>query len=292
MSSTRSTTPPRPASRQGPASSSYCSSSAASAISPAWAAVKPRSPRISVIEVDSAPGIPRRAILVTSSSTSSRPRSTSTTRLRACSSPSTGASLPSGLRGWGRFRIAGRFRPGWGATPGRTARLRSRREGMTMSQEPGRDPGPSATASWPCVPVPSVPGDVWHWQLESMPVVSRVRSDLRARIAPPSVSSASTDDARDGLLLVFEELASNALRHGGGDVRALVVAGRDGWLLDLSDEAPDRPPGPAGARDPALGGMGLHLVAQLSIAYGWEGRPGRKHVWARLPSGREEAPEE
>jgi hypothetical protein len=31
--------------------------------------------------------------------------------------------------------------------------------------------------------------------------------------------------------------------------------------------------------------MGLHLVAQLSTDYGWECRPGRKHVWARLPSG-------
>ena len=150
-----------------------------------------------------------------------------------------------------------------------------------MVHEPAHD-------AWPSAPVPSVPGDVWHWQLEAMHVVSRVRSDLRARIAHPSVSSASTDDARDGLLLVFEELASNALRHGGGDVRALVVAGPNGWLLDLSDEAPDRPPIPAVDRDPALGGMGLHLVAQLSTAYGWEERPGRKHVWARLPSGRSE----
>jgi anti-sigma regulatory factor (Ser/Thr protein kinase) len=157
-----------------------------------------------------------------------------------------------------------------------------------MPQESSRDRGQqSASDAWPCVPVPSLPGDAWHWQLDSMPVVSRVRLDLRARIAHPSVSSSSTEDARDGLLLVFEELASNALRHGGGDVRALVVAGRDGWLLDLSDEAPDRPPVPAVDRDPALGGMGLHLVAQLSTAYGWECRPGRKHVWARLPSGRE-----
>ncbi len=144
---------------------------------------------------------------------------------------------------------------------------------------------------WPHAPVPSLAGDVWHWQLEAMHVVSRVRADLRARIAHPSVCSTSTDDARDGLLLVFEELASNALRHGGGAVRALVVAGTDGWLLDLSDEAPDRPPVPAVDRDPAFGGMGLHLVAQLSIEYGWEGRPGRKHVWARLPSGRTEPPE-
>jgi anti-sigma regulatory factor (Ser/Thr protein kinase) len=152
-----------------------------------------------------------------------------------------------------------------------------------MADEPA-DHSPEPT--WPCSPVPSVPGDVWHWQLEAMHVVSRVRSDLRARIAHPSVSSASTEDARDGLLLVFEELASNALRHGGGDVRALVVAGPHGWLLDLSDEAPDRPPVPAVDRDPALGGMGLHLVAQLSTSYGYEKRPGRKHVWARLPSGR------
>jgi hypothetical protein len=134
---------------------------------------------------------------------------------------------------------------------------------------------------WPHEPVPSLAGDVWHWQLEAMQVVSRVRADLRARIAHPSVCSTSTDDARDGLLLVFEELAS----HGGGAVRALVVAGTDGWLLDLSDEAPDRPPVPAVDRDPALGGMGLHLVAQLSAAYGWECRPGRKHVWALLPNG-------
>ena len=151
-----------------------------------------------------------------------------------------------------------------------------------MPDEPARD---ADRASWPCAPVPSVAGDVWHWQLESLPVVSRVRADLRARIAHPSVSSAWTEDARDGLLLVFEELASNALRHGGGDVRAVVVAAPWGWLLDLSDEAPQRPPVPAVDRDPALGGMGLHLVAQLSSEYGWEGRPGRKHVWARLPSG-------
>lgn len=159
-----------------------------------------------------------------------------------------------------------------------------------MAQEPARDPDgqpgtDDAGAVWPSSPVPSMAGDVWHWQLDSLPVVSRVRADLRARVAHPSVSSGSTDDARDGLLLAFEELASNALRHGGGDVRALVVAGPWGWLLDLSDEAPERPPVPAIDRDPALGGMGLHLVAQLSTDYGWEGRPGRKHVWARLPSG-------
>jgi anti-sigma regulatory factor (Ser/Thr protein kinase) len=187
-----------------------------------------------------------------------------------------------------RLRAPGEDRSGWTGPDVDPVPPASGYEGEAMAGETVPEP---AHAAWPSAPVPSVPGDVWHWQLEAMHTVSRVRSDLRARIAHPSVSAASTDDARDGLLLVFEELASNALRHGGGDVRALVVAGPNGWLLDLSDEAPDRPPVPAVDRDPALGGMGLHLVAQLSTDYGWEGRPGRKHVWARLPSGRTEGSE-
>jgi hypothetical protein len=113
--------------------------------------------------------------------------------------------------------------------------------------------------------------------------------DLRARLAHPSLASRSTEDAREGLLLVFEELSSNALRHGGGAVEALIVANAAGWLIVLSDGAPDRPPRPAVDRDPALGGMGLPMVAQLSLQYGWAGEGARKHVWARLPSGLEVA---
>jgi anti-sigma regulatory factor (Ser/Thr protein kinase) len=113
--------------------------------------------------------------------------------------------------------------------------------------------------------------------------------DLRARLAHPSLASRSTEDAREGLLLVFEELSSNALRHGGGAVQAVIVANAAGWLIVLSDEAPDRPPQPAVDRDPALGGMGLPMVAQLSLTFGWASEDGRKHVWAALPSGLEVA---
>ena len=62
----------------------------------------------------------------------------------------------------------------------------------------------------------------------------------------------------------LDQLAKGFARRTSLNVRALVVAGPGGWLLDLSDEAPDRPPVPAVDRDPSLGGMGLHLVAQLS----------------------------
>lgn len=142
---------------------------------------------------------------------------------------------------------------------------------------------------WPSVPVPCERGDVWRWELPTVHDASRVRMDLRARLAHPSLASRSTEDAREGLLLVFEELSSNALRHGGGAVRAVITANAAGWLIVLSDEAPDRPPRPAVDRDPALGGMGLPMVAQLSLAYGWAAEGGHKHVWASLPSGLETA---
>ena len=138
---------------------------------------------------------------------------------------------------------------------------------------------------WPSAAVPSERGDIWKWELPTVHDASRVRMDLRARLAHPSLAARSTEDAREGLLLVFEELSSNALRHGGGAVQAVIVANAAGWLIVLSDEAPDRPPKPAVDRDPALGGMGLPMVAQLSLDYGWSREPGRKQVWALLPSG-------
>ena len=65
---------------------------------------------------------------------------------------------------------------------------------------------------------------------------------------------------------------------------ATVVAGSGGWLLDVSDRAHEAMPAPAVDRDPAQGGMGLHLVARMSVAHGWYVDGGAKHVWACLPS--------
>ena len=89
---------------------------------------------------------------------------------------------------------------------------------------------------------------------------------------------------RERLVLAFDELASNALRHGEAPVVATVVAGSGGWLIDVSDRAPESMPAPAVDRDPAQGGMGLHLVARLSVAHGWYVDGGAKHVWACLPT--------
>jgi hypothetical protein len=43
-------------------------------------------------------------------------------------------------------------------------------------------------------------------------------------------------------------------------------------------------PTPAVGRDPAKGGLGLYLVARLSVAHGWYVDEGCKHVWACLPT--------
>jgi anti-sigma regulatory factor (Ser/Thr protein kinase) len=55
----------------------------------------------------------------------------------------------------------------------------------------------------------------------------------------------------DDLVLAFDELASNALRHGESPVVATVIAGFGGWLLDVSDRAPDVMPAPVVDRDPS-----------------------------------------
>ena len=135
----------------------------------------------------------------------------------------------------------------------------------------------------------AVPPDVadrteqtWGWEIRLPAELTRARTELRARVVGPGLLDRADLDDVDRLLLMFEELASNGLRHGGAPIRVCVIATDDGWLVDVSDARPDRPPVPAVDRDPALGGHGLHLVARLSARYGWTVADGRKHVWAAL----------
>lgn len=93
------------------------------------------------------------------------------------------------------------------------------------------------------------------------------------------------DDGIDQVLLTMEELASNALRHGRPPVRLRLLALSDGWLIDVTDTAPQRPPVPAVNRDPDRGWLRLHLVADLCPARGWTAHPGHKHVSAWLRPG-------
>jgi anti-sigma regulatory factor (Ser/Thr protein kinase) len=115
----------------------------------------------------------------------------------------------------------------------------------------------------------------WEWELRTAADVTSARGTLRHEVAP-----AAAEDDLQRLLLSFEELASNGVRHGRAPVRVRVAETSAGWLIDVTDAAVDRPPTPAVGRDAAEGGLGLYLVARLAAAQGWTVRGPRKHVWA------------
>ena len=138
--------------------------------------------------------------------------------------------------------------------------------------------------SWPLRPLPDGRGEVWRWHLGALAELPAARAVLRSRLLGVGFPPDPDDTGAERLVLAFDELASNALRHGESPVVATVVAGSGGWLLDVSDRAPQSLPAPAVGRDPAKGGMGLYLVARLSVAHGWYVDEECKHVWACLPS--------
>jgi anti-sigma regulatory factor (Ser/Thr protein kinase) len=134
--------------------------------------------------------------------------------------------------------------------------------------------------------VPQVRGTGWQWQITTPRQLSSLRIDLRARLRSAGCDDAVDDDdpVSERILLAVEELASNGLRHGADLVQVRVMATAEGWLIDVSDGATEQGPQPAVGRDPALGGMGLYLIAELTAGRGWDVTAGRKHVWASLPA--------
>jgi anti-sigma regulatory factor (Ser/Thr protein kinase) len=141
---------------------------------------------------------------------------------------------------------------------------------------------------WPLRPLPDGRGEVWRWRLAAVAELPAARAGLRRELGVVGFPRDDEDNSAERLVLAFDELASNALRHGEHPVVATIVAGSGGWLLDVSDRAPESMPQPALDRDPAHGGMGLHLVARMSVAHGWYVDDGAKHVWACLPAVQEQ----
>lgn len=86
----------------------------------------------------------------------------------------------------------------------------------------------------------------------------------------------------DDALLVADEIASNALRHGGGSAEISVDASRSSVHVEVRDASSKRPVlHRPGSMDE--GGRGLLLVS--SIATAWGTRPaaeGGKTVWVDL----------
>jgi anti-sigma regulatory factor (Ser/Thr protein kinase) len=139
----------------------------------------------------------------------------------------------------------------------------------------------AASAIWPSAsPPPAAPA--LYWTLREVSELPRVRAELR-RHASAMTSEGADPDLVDQLVLALDEMASNALRHGGGDVAASVRTTEDAFLIEVSDQAASQPPTPAVGRDPSEGGLGLYLIAELATGHGWYVSNRHKHVWALLP---------
>ena len=142
--------------------------------------------------------------------------------------------------------------------------------------------GQAAGPTWPSATPPDAAAGL-DWELSDVAELPRVRADLRRGVTSAD-DGPTGGDLRDRLVLALDEMASNALRHGGGGVRASVRATADAWLIVVSDQAFARPPTPAIGRDPSEGGLGLYLIAELATSHGWYVDGGCKHVWALIPS--------
>jgi anti-sigma regulatory factor (Ser/Thr protein kinase) len=142
--------------------------------------------------------------------------------------------------------------------------------------------GESAGLPWPSSEPPPA-ADGWHWELSSIAELPQVRAQLRRGLAEQSDGDDAAAERDEAVVLAFDEMASNALRHGGGGVRARVQRTSAAWLIEVRDSAADSPPQPAVGRDPSLGGLGLYLIAEMADDHGWHLTDGQKSVWALLP---------
>ena len=140
-------------------------------------------------------------------------------------------------------------------------------------------------ALWQSMRLPQEFGELWCQQLSSLSELAGLRARLRSSLTgSPIVVHPERDHWSERLVLIADELTSNALRHGGTPVAAALSRSGNHWLVAVSDASADVPPSPAVGRDPGLGGFGLYLVADLSARHGWCVARGTKTVWAVVPA--------
>ena len=127
--------------------------------------------------------------------------------------------------------------------------------------------------------------ELWCQEFTSLAELARLRARLRTSLTgTPVVVHPEREHWAERLVLIADELTSNALRHGGTPVATALSRLGDHWLIAVSDTSTEIPPAPAVGRDPGLGGFGLYIVADLAARYGWCVTRGTKTVWAVVPA--------
>lgn len=122
--------------------------------------------------------------------------------------------------------------------------------------------------------------------------ISRVEDLCRLRQGLHRVIDGCCDEPQcaEHLVLVANELATNALRHGSAPAIVRLMTNDTEYLLEVVDRAIDSHPVVAGPRPAGQGGFGLMLARRLADDVGFYTTPFAKHVWARFPNGQANSP--
>ena len=157
------------------------------------------------------------------------------------------------------------------------------------------DPAPVLTRDrddlWLPAATPPVPAPAQQWALTDLRGLAAVRRAARQLLLDTALPTGAAgpedpdvvEDTVEQVVLVIDELASNALRHGRPPARLEVFDRADSWVVVAADAAVERLPEPAVDRPAAEGGHGLYLVADLSLTHGVDVTPEDKQVWAEVP---------
>jgi len=137
-------------------------------------------------------------------------------------------------------------------------------------------------------PAPTAADTRLALELKSLRGLSAVRRQVRDFLLSSFGTGRDEDvspavsDAVDRAILVIDELASNAVRHGTPPSDLQIEDEEHRWIVVVTDSSPDRLPTPARERPAGQGGYGLYVIADLTAAHGVHCEADRKHVWACL----------
>lgn len=130
---------------------------------------------------------------------------------------------------------------------------------------------------------PAALTEVDAWTVRDVEDVARVRRLLEEALvaAAEPAGDAVDDEARDRIVLVASELATNGVRHGTHPVTLRLLRHGSTVAVDVVDHRPDAPP-VVSAGGAGTGGFGLILADRAAAALGWFRAQGAKHVWAQF----------
>ena len=158
---------------------------------------------------------------------------------------------------------------------------------MTQPAPRGSPAPPPRSLYWDTAAPPATTARPQLWHLTGLRHLSTVRREARELLTRTNNRSGQStqahDDAVDRAVLVLDELASNALRHGQPPAWLELADDGDSWLIVATDAATALLPVPAVGRAEGLGGYGLYVITTFTLARGTHVVTDHKRVWARLP---------